>query len=107
MSLFEVVTGQIRLDSRKRFFQLHSEFLLPRMKELGIIPKVLLITEIGDYGKFLDIYQYENFSDYENKTDQLLASEGIEEYYESVGKCIQGSINVSLMRELPYSHDWT
>ncbi|RVE87078.1 hypothetical protein [Sinorhizobium meliloti] len=106
MAIFEVVTGQIRLDSRRRFFELHETFLLPAMKVVGIKPVVLLITEVGEYGRFLDIYEYIDFADYQRKTDALLANEGIEDYYESIGGCIHGNINISLMTELPYAQRW-
>lgn len=101
--LYEVVTGQILLSHRQEFFRLHKEFLLPAMQEIGIIPKMLLLTEVGDYGRFLDIYEYRDFGDYESKTDKLLQVEGIESYYQQIGQCIDGSINVSLMREIPYA----
>lgn len=107
MSLYEVVTGQVRLDSRQRFFHLHEAFLLPAMKALDIKPVVMLMTEIGDYGRFLDIYEYLDFADYGTKTDKLLEHEGMEQYYQEIGGCIHGSIQIQLMRNLPYAEDWT
>lgn len=46
-AIYEVVSGQILLSHRQRFFELHSVILLPIMREIGIEPKMLLITEIG------------------------------------------------------------
>ena len=70
--LYEVVSGQILLSHREEFFELHSKFLLPAMKKIGIKPRLLLITEIGRYGRFLDVYEYKNFADYDVKTKKLL-----------------------------------
>ena len=70
--LYEVVTGQILLSRRKQFFDLHQNVLLPIMQKIGIRPKLLLITEIGRHGRFLDIYEYKDFADYENLTNQLI-----------------------------------
>lgn len=105
--LYEVVSGQILLSRRQDFFRLHKEFLLPAMERIGIIPCHLLLTEVGEYGRFLDIYAYSDFADYERKTDQLLNAEGMEQYYQEVGQCIQGAITVSLMRDLPYAQAFT
>lgn len=105
--MYEVVSGQILLSERERFFHLHSEVLLPIMKELSIQPYLLLITEIGRYGRFLDVYRYESLTEYQRLTDQLLAHPLMAQYYKEVGTCIQGSITVEIMRELPYSKHWT
>jgi hypothetical protein len=104
--VYEVVTGQILLSHRERFFELHSTKLLPIMKEIGIKPTLLLITEIGRYGRFLDVYQYESFPEYIKLTDQLLSHPAIPAYYSEVGKCIEGSIQVEIMRDLPYASHW-
>lgn len=105
--LYEVVSGQILLSERERFFRLHSEVLLPIMKQVGIRPHLLLITEIGRYGRFLDVYCYESLAEYQRLTDQLLADPRMVPYYQEVGTCIQGSIMVEIMRELPYGKHWT
>lgn len=104
--IFEVVSGQILLSYRLEFYHLHSKVLLPIMKEIGIVPKILLVTEIGRYGRFLDVYEYEDFVDYDRKTSQLLKHPAIEDYYSKVGKCIEGSITVELMSELPYAKEY-
>ncbi len=105
--LYEVVSGQILLSAREQFFQLHSEVLLPIMKEVGIQPQLLLLTEIGRYGRFLDVYRYESLAEYQRLTDKLLADPRMGPYYVQVGTCIQGSISVEIMRELPYGKHWT
>lgn len=104
--IYEVVTGQILLSKRREFFDLHCKTLLPVMKQIGITPKILLITEIGRYGRFLDIYEYESFADYDIKTAELLKQPIIESYYEKVGECIDGSITIELMTELPYAKEY-
>ncbi|MDX2085349.1 MAG: NIPSNAP family protein [Candidatus Melainabacteria bacterium] len=100
------MTGQILLSKRSEFFRLHSEMLLPMMKEVGIRPLALLITEIGHYGKFLDIYIYSSLADYEQKTNQLLQDPRMAPYYAAVGQCIAGSIQVEIMADLPYAKHW-
>ena len=105
--LYEVVSGQILLSARHQFFQLHSEVLLPIMKEVGIQPQLLLLTEIGRYGRFQDVYRYESLAEYQRLTDKLLADPRMGPYYAQVGICIQGSITVEIMRELPYGKHWT
>jgi len=76
------------------------------MKDIGIKPKMLLITEIGRYGKFTDIYQYQDLMQYRLLTDKLLADPRVEPYYAEVGQCIHGSIMVEIMVDLPYAREW-
>jgi hypothetical protein len=104
--LYEVVTGQVLLSQRSRFFELHGKVLLPIMKEHGIQPVLMLMTEIGRYGRFLDVYKFESMADYELRTDKLVSDSRMPSYYDEVGKCIHGSICVELMTDLPYSVDW-
>ncbi|MFC4319506.1 NIPSNAP family protein [Rhizobium alvei] len=104
--VFEVVSGQIRLNRRREFFELHSSVLLPIMLSYDIRPKMLLFTELGRFSRFLDIYEYDSMADYESKTDQLVADERIGPYYEKVGECVEGGITVELMSNLPYSSSW-
>ena len=103
--IFEVVSGQIRLDRRTEFMRLHATVLLPMMKDVGIEPHLLLLTEVGRYCRFLDIYRYANLDDYERKTDRLLSNPDMEGYYERVGECVHGGISIEIMRRLPYSTD--
>ena len=105
--LYEVVSGQILLNRREEFYDLHHSTLLPIMREVGIEPVLLLITEIGRYGRFLDVYRYPSMAAYEALTDQLLRHEDMAEYYRRVGQCVFGSITVELMRNLPYAAEWT
>jgi hypothetical protein len=53
--VYEVASGSILLSKREDFFRLHRDWLLPMMHKIGIRPVLLLMTEIGSYGKFLDI----------------------------------------------------
>ena len=104
--VYEVVSGEILLSSRQAFFSLHDTILLPIMKELGINPFLFLITEIGRYGRFIDVYRYNNYSEYFELTDKLLAHPGMESFYNQIGKLINGTFNVELMKELPYMRKW-
>ncbi len=101
--VYEVVRGKIKLSHRGRFYDLHGNVLLPKMKALGIRPRLLMVTEIGVLGEFLDVYEYENLMEYERLTDKLINDPTMPEYYEAVGDCIYGSIEVRIMTDLPYS----
>jgi len=104
--IYEVVTGQILLNKRQEFYRLHNEFLLPVMNELQIKPLALLVTELGAYGKFLDIYEYASLSDYDTKSSLILKHPGLEAYYRNIGECIHGSISIEIMKDLPYAKSW-
>jgi len=55
--IYEVVSGQILLGRHGEFFQLHRDVLLPMLHDAGIEPVLLLVTEVGRYLRFLDIYE--------------------------------------------------
>src|SRR6476660_7867255 len=74
----------------------------PMMHKIGMRPVLLLMTEIGSYGKFLDIYRYDSLAQYEELTDRLLSHPELQSYYAEVGECILGSISIEIMREMPY-----
>ena len=101
--VYEVVSGSILLSKREDFFRLHRDWLLPMMHKIGIRPVLLLMTEIGSYGKFLDIYRYDSLAQYEELTDRLLSHPELQSYYAEVGQCILGSISIEIMREMPYA----
>ncbi len=105
--IYEVVTGQILLSKRSEFFRLHDEVLLPMMAECGIKPMLLLLTDIGRYGRFLDIYQFRDLSHYETATNLLLDNPGMPDYHKQIGACIDGTFTVELMRDFPYAARWT
>ena len=97
--VFELVTGQVLLSKRPLFIELHSTILIPTYKKLGIQIVCCLMTEVGDIGKFIDIYQYSSYGEYDEKTfklEQLLKEVG---YYDKIQNCIQGSISVQLMNK--------
>jgi NIPSNAP protein len=79
--VYEVVSGSILLSKREDFFRLHRDWLLPMMHKIGIRPVLLLMTEIGSYGKFLDIYRYDSLAQYEELTDRLLSHPELQSYY--------------------------
>jgi len=101
--IYEVVSGQVLLSRRLEFFKLHGDVLLPMMDVVGIRPVLLLFTEVGRYGRFTNIYRYEDLADYATKTEGLLSNPRMEDYYRHIGETIHGSILVELMRELPYA----
>lgn len=100
--VYEVVSGQILLSQKRRFFSLHGEVLLPMMREIGIAPVLLLVTELGRYCRFLDIYKYNSLAHYEELTDRLISNPRLDEYYADIARCINGEITVEIMRESPY-----
>ena len=95
--IFEVVSGQVLLAKRRDFERLHREILMPAYDKAGIKVVLCLMTEVGNIGKFIDIYQYSDYQEYESKTsvlEKLLWETG---YYDEIQKCITGSIVVELM----------
>lgn len=100
--LYEVVTGLIRLDRRKEFFELHGGVYLPLARGHGVRTKCLLQCDIGAYNSFLDIYEYYSFAEYERITDKLVNDPRLEAYYARIAGCIHGGIQIQLMREMPY-----
>ncbi len=101
--VFEVVSGQILLGKLREFCDLHSEALLPMMREVGIEPYLLLLTQVGRYQRFLDVYRYSSLEEYGRRTDALLQDQRIVSYYSKVGMCIDGAIQVELAVEFPHS----
>jgi hypothetical protein len=77
------------------------------MREVGITPALMLLTEIGRYCRFLDVYRYPDLVQYDQLTERLLAHPRIPAYYEEIGHCIDGGLTIELMSELPYAHSWT
>ncbi len=100
--LFEVISGQIRLGEVDEFYKLHHDILLPAMAAVGIKPFLFLITEVGRFRRFIDIYQYDNMVDYEEKTNALI-SKDLREYYSRIQNCINGDLLIELMNKMPYS----
>lgn len=99
--VYEIVRGQIRLSHRQKFFELHRNRLMPMLSAAGIEPVVLLVSEIGPYGRFLDIYRFASMQDYDARTSAFLGRPDIGDYYEAVGQCIVGSIDIELATEIP------
>ena len=100
--IYEIVSGQILLGRHEEFFRLHRDALLPMVREAGIEPVLLLVTEIGRYLRFLDIYCYPSLEEYGKRTDAFLRDRRLTNYYSKVGKCIDGSIEVELAVEFPH-----
>lgn len=104
--IYEVVTGDILLSKRFEFYELHRDVFLPITKDIGITPVLLLVTEIGRYCRFIDVFKYDSLIDYGIKTDRLVSHPDIKSYHEKVGQCILGSIQVELALEFPYAKDY-
>jgi hypothetical protein len=100
--IYEVVSGQIRLGLQDEFFRLHREMFAPIMQDAGIEPVLLLVTEVGQYLRFLDIYRYPSLEEYGKRTDALLHDKRVKEYYSRIGECVHGSIQVELALEFPH-----
>src|ERR1700674_3591607 len=95
-AIFEIVSGQILLARRQEFLRLHRDLLLPILRAANIEPVLCLLTELGRYGRFLDIYKYASLQDYERRTDAFLKDKRLPDYYSQVGTCIEGCISVEL-----------
>lgn len=95
--LYEVVTGQVRIGARGKFRELHAGTLLPACRRAGIKVVAALMAEVGSLGKFVDIYLYDDFADYERKSSQLASILEESGYYPVVQECIVGSITIELM----------
>jgi hypothetical protein len=96
--VYEVVTGQILLAMRARFEELHATVLLPAVREVGAMPVAALMVEVGQVGRFCDVYQYASYHDYDLQSatlEGLLTERG---YYPKIQECIVGSIEVNLAR---------
>lgn len=100
--IYEIVSGQILLGKQQEFFRLHRDELMPMLRDAGIEPVIMLVTEVGRYARFIDIYRYPSLPDYGTLTDSFLQDKRIPEYYSKVGQCIEGSIQVELALEFPH-----
>jgi hypothetical protein len=100
--IYEIVSGQILLGKQENFYQLHRDVLLPMIHEAGIEPVLMLITEVGRYARFLDIYRYSSLDQYGKLTDSFLQNKQLSQYYSKIGQCIDGSIQVELALEFPH-----
>jgi hypothetical protein len=100
--IFEVVTGQILLSRRAEFERLHRDILIPMMRRAGIEPFLLLVTELGAYGKFVNIYKYPDLREYERRTDALLGDSNMQRFYGDIAQCIHGSISIEIA--VPFAH---
>jgi len=95
--IYEVVTGHVLLSKRIEFERLHREILLPAYAFCGIKIVQCLMCEVGTIGKFIDVYEYESYGDYDYKTSQLEQLLHTNKYYPKIQECIKDSISVELM----------
>ena len=102
-AIFEIVTGQLLLAKRVEFLRLHREHLLPMLQKANIQPVMCLITELGQHGRFIDIYRYPSLQEYAVRTDAFLTDPRLPEYYSAVGQCITGSLSVEIALEFPHT----
>lgn len=99
----EMVTGLVKLSKAKEFERLHRNELLPFFERFGIRPLLLLMTEVGEVGRFVDLYVHDSYEDYDTKLRQVLTDGFMEDYYARVEQCLIGGIEVSLLRPMSYS----
>mgnify|MGYP000064726442 CR=1 FL=1 len=103
--IYEIVSGQILLGKREEFASLHRDVLLPMVREAGIEPVLMLVTETGCYARFLNIYRYPSLAEYGNRTDAFMQDKRVADYFAKMIPCIDGPIQVDLALELfPHLH---
>jgi hypothetical protein len=102
--IYEVVTGQIRLGKQEEFFALHRDVFLPLAALVGIEPSLLLVTEVGRYLRFVDVYRYDSLEEYRSRTDRLLSQTEIADYYDKISECIVGHLDIELAVTFPGWH---
>ena len=101
--IYELVSGQIKLGKREEFSRIHREILLPILKDTGIEPVSMLVTESGAYDRFLNIYRYADLMSYGQRTDAFAKDTRVGDYFSAMLPCIEGSLQVELALDL-FSH---
>lgn len=96
-ALYEVVSAQVLLAKRQEFQRLHKDILLPLCNQNGIEVILCLMSDVGSVGKFIDVFRYKSYNEYDLKSTSLEESLYACNYYEHIQNCIQGSITVELM----------
>ncbi|MEM8642973.1 MAG: NIPSNAP family protein [Cyanobacteria bacterium P01_G01_bin.54] len=98
--IYELVSGQLRLGKQAEFAKAHQEILVPILRDTGIEPVSMLVTEAGCYGRFLNIYRYLNLDKYGQQTDAFARDQRVVDYFSKLLDCIEGPLQVDLATEL-------
>ncbi|MEO1402647.1 MAG: NIPSNAP family protein [Cyanobacteria bacterium J06635_1] len=98
--IYELVSGQLRLGKQAEFAKAHQEILIPILKDAGIEPVSMLVTEAGCYGRFLNIYRYLDLDRYGQQTDAFAQDKRVADYFSKLLDCIEGPLQVDLAMEL-------
>ena len=97
--IYEVITGIVRIDKRSEFIGLHREYILPVYAKNSVTVICCLLTEVGEFGKFIDVYEYPSYEEYEKKSEAIFRELREKEYYPKINGCIVGNITISLMAD--------
>jgi hypothetical protein len=98
--IYEVVSGQILLGKREEFTNLHQNILLPMVHEAGIEPVVMLVTEVGQYAHFMNIYRYPSLEEYGKRSDAFMKNKRVSDFFAQMIQCVDGSLKVELALDL-------
>ena len=95
--LFEVVHGEVKISKRDTFRELHRSILLPICNELGIKLELTMMCDVGRFGRFMNVYSYSSYEDYETRSGELEAKLLDVGFYEKIEECLVDTINIELM----------
>lgn len=102
--LFEVVHGEVTISKRDQFRELHNSILLPICRDLGIDLELTMMCDVGRFGRFINVYSYQSYEDYELRSGRLETELAKVGFYQQIEECLVGTINIELMSgEKPYS----
>jgi NIPSNAP len=102
--IYEIVSGQIRLGKQEEFATMHRDILLPMIHEAGIEPILMVMTEAGQYAKFMNIYRYSSLEEYGKRTTTFMQDPRIADFFSNMIQCVEGSLQVELAIDLvPHS----
>jgi NIPSNAP len=98
--IYEIVSGKILLGKQEEFAKLHRDIFMPLVKDIGIEPVLMLVTETGSYGRFINIYRYSSLEEYGKLNNAFMKDKRVADYFEIMLKCIDGSLQVEFSLEL-------
>ncbi|MFQ4142848.1 NIPSNAP family protein [Chlorogloeopsis sp. ULAP02] len=98
--IYEVVSGQILLGKREEFTNLHQNILLPMVHEAGIEPVLMLVTEVGQYAQFMNIYRYTSLEEYGKRSDDFMKNKRVSDFFTYMIQCVDGALKVELAVDL-------
>jgi hypothetical protein len=95
--IFEVVHGEVKISKRDRFRELHRDILLPICASLGINLELTMMSDVGRFGRFINVYSYDCYQDYEERSGCLEAELLNVGFYQEIEECLVGTIDIELM----------